>query len=413
MTRPTASATPAASVPPTAPGGSTASASVSETPPTPTSLPRLLTISLGLAATGVVLWFMRDLSDILTPVFLALNLMIAAHPIFLWLTGHRVPRVLSSIITGLTTILVLVLFFWALGWAGAQLVYELPNYSDQLTELYNQVIRQLSRLGISQTQITEQLKSINPTSVLGVVQGVLTGAQGIFSLLSVVVCVILFCVMDLMGLGKRLTIVDRLHPNFGQSLRAFSKGVRGYWLVSTFFGIIVAVLDSIALALIGVPLAMAWGVLAFLTNYIPNIGFFIGLVPPALLGLLVGGPMKGLLVVVVYCVLNFVIQSLIQPKFAGDAVGVTPTVSFISLLFWAWLLGPMGALLALPFTLLVKAIFVDGDPDARWFNALIASDPDTALAPTPQAAALGDDADDDHDADPRVVQPPAARADLG
>ncbi|MBD4433626.1 AI-2E family transporter, partial [Xanthomonas citri pv. citri] len=84
------------------------------------------------------------------------------------------------------------------------------------------------------------------------------------------------------------------------------------------------------------------------------------------LGLAAGGWSDFLWVVVSYSVLNFVLQSVIQPKVAGDAIGVIPTVSFLSLLFWAWVLGPLGAILALPCTLLAKAVLIDADPNARW-----------------------------------------------
>ena len=87
------------------------------------------------------------------------------------------------------------------------------------------------------------------------------------------------------------------------------------------------------------PLVLLWGVLAFITNFIPNIGFIIGLVPPALVALLTGGWQLALAVVVVYCLLNMVIQSLIQPRFIGDSVGLSATVTFVVLLFWAWVLG--------------------------------------------------------------------------
>ena len=80
--------------------------------------------------------------------------------------------------------------------------------------------------------------------------------------------------------------------------------------------------------------------MAFLTNYIPNIGFVIGLIPPAILGLLEGGPGMMFAVIAVYCALNIVIQSVIQPKVVGDAVGLSTTLTFISLVFWAWVLGP-------------------------------------------------------------------------
>jgi hypothetical protein len=111
------------------------------------------------------------------------------------------------------------------------------------------------------------------------------------------------------------------------------------------------------------------------TNYIPNIGFVIGLIPPAILGLLVGGPSLALTVIAVYCVINFIIQSVLQPKFVGDAVGLTTTVSFLSLIVWAYILGPIGAILAIPASLFVKAILVDMDPAAQWLELFLGDKP--------------------------------------
>ena len=160
-------------------------------------------------------------------------------------------------------------------------------------------------------------------------------------------------------------------PKIVEALGHSAWGTRQYLLVTTVFGLIVAVLDTVALALLGIPLAVTWGLLAFITNYIPNVGFIIGVIPPALLGLLTGGPQLMVIVIVVYCVLNLVIQSVIQPRFIGDAVGLSVTVTFVALVFWAWLLGPLGAILAIPLTLLGKALLVDIDPQARWADALL------------------------------------------
>jgi predicted PurR-regulated permease PerM len=145
--------------------------------------------------------------------------------------------------------------------------------------------------------------------------------------------------------------------------------------VSTVFGGLVAVGDGIGLALLGVPAAVLWGVLSFITNYVPNIGFVLGLVPPALLGLLAGGWGKLIAVVVLYAVLNFVIQTLIQPHFVGDSVGLSTTVTFVALLFWGWVMGALGALLAIPLTLLVKALLVDVDPRGHWLDVLLREEP--------------------------------------
>src|SRR5699024_4303431 len=161
-----------------------------------------------------------------------------------------------------------------------------------------------------------------------------------------------------------------------------------YWVVATIFGLIVAFLDVIALAIIDLPLISARGVLAFLPNYIPNIGFVIGLIPPALPALVDSGCQSAPSVLIAYSLLNFAIQAIIQPKFTGESVGVTPLISFFSLLFWVWVLGWLGALLALPATLLLKALLVDADPRSKWVNILLASDPDTgtsASSPSPSA----------------------------
>ena len=92
------------------------------------------------------------------------------------------------------------------------------------------------------------------------------------------------------------------------------------------FGFIVAVLDVIALAIIGVPLFVTWGVLTFVTNYIPNIGFILGVIPPALIALLDGGVGSAVAVVAAYTAINVVVQTIIQPRFTGDAVGISATV---------------------------------------------------------------------------------------
>ena len=115
------------------------------------------------------------------------------------------------------------------------------------------------------------------------------------------------------------------------------------------------------------------GLLVFITNYIPYIGFWIALVPPMLLALLTGGWELTAVVIALFTVVNFVLTSLIQPKYVGDAVGISVTVTLVALVFWGWLLGAIGAVLAVPLTLLVKALLVDVDPRANWVNAVLGS----------------------------------------
>jgi predicted PurR-regulated permease PerM len=140
---------------------------------------------------------------------------------------------------------------------------------------------------------------------------------------------------------------------------------------------IVAVLDTGALWLLGVPLPLLWGLLSFLTNFIPNIGFIIGLIPPALLALLDSGVQKMIAVILVYCILNVTIQTFIQPRFVGDAVGLSPAITFLSVAVWTVVLGPIGALLAVPMSLLARTLLIDANPRAEWARVFVSEGPVT------------------------------------
>ncbi len=203
----------------------------------------------------------------------------------------------------------------------------------------------------------------------------LQSLASVASNLTVIVLLLLFLAMDASNFPQKLSSNRVGRPAAVTALQSFAHGTRQYLIVSTVFGFIVAVLDSAFLAFTPVPDPLLWGLLAFITNYIPNVGFIIGLVPPAALGLLISGPGLMLLIIVVYIVLNFIIQSVIQPKFVGDAVGLSVSLTFLSLIFWVFVLGPAGAFLAVPLSLLAKALLVDVDSDSSWLRPLLSGEP--------------------------------------
>jgi AI-2 transport protein TqsA len=260
-----------------------------------------------------------------------------------------------------------------------------PQYASQADALLHSLEGTLRRFNVSTDELRAALQSVNWGRIAGLVGAMLASVAGLLSNLVFLLALLLFLSVETGGAGDRVASIAAERPRIAEALGHFAWGTRQYLLVTTVFGLIVAVLDSIALALLGIPLAVTWGLLSFITNYIPNIGFIIGVVPPALLGLLTGGPTLMVTVVVVYCVLNFIVQSIIQPRFIGDAVGLSVTVTFVVLFFWAWLLGPLGAILAIPLTLLAKALLVDIDPKARWADALL-----RASAKEPEPVAEGE-----------------------
>ena len=323
---------------------------------------------VSLAAAFVVIWGISQHASMVMPAFLALNLVIAAQPLQRLLERAGLPRWGGMIIVLLVLYLLLAALVGMLVWALWIAAEEIPRYQDKFVELYEQTIEFLGRFGVSEDQVSSSLAGVDPGTVIGTVQNVAGQLSSAGGQLTVLVIALTFLVFDVPGITRRRAVIARQRPRLADALSSFTDGVKSYWIVSTIFGLIVAVIDVIALMIIGVPLALVWGVLAFVTNYIPNIGFVLGLVPPALFALLTGGPVDAIWVVVIYSVVNLVIQSFIQPKFTGDAVGLTPTVTFLSLVFWASVAGALGAILAVPLTLAVKAFLVDADPRMTWFS---------------------------------------------
>jgi len=226
--------------------------------------------------------------------------------------------------------------------------------------------------------------------VLSAVAGVLSDLLGAVSGLIFLVAALLFMCLDAAYFPRRLLAAATDRPSVVSGLRSFAQGTRRFLWVTTVFGLIVAVIDTIVLWAMGIPLPLLWGLLSFITNYIPNIGFVIGLIPPAILAFLEGGTDLMLAVIVLYSVVNFVIQSIIQPKFVANAADLSLTLTFLSLIFWSFVIGPLGAVLAIPLTLLTKALLLDVDPNTRWMSSLIAGgsgrDTDTEPGNDPEGA---------------------------
>lgn len=338
-------------------------------------IPRALVILLGLAAAVVVLAGMQAAAWLLGPVFLALVIVIAVSPIKGWLERHGWPAWASMLALVLAVFALILSFVGVVVVSMAQLATELPKYAGQAQSLVTSLTDKLEQLGVGADQAQTTASTVDLGKLAGVIGSFLSSLADTATSLVFLLALLLFLTLEVSGVPARIADIAKDRPQVAGALDKFGTGTRQYLVVTTVFGLIVAVLDTVALGLLGIPLAITWGLLAFITNYIPNVGFILGLIPPALLALLVGGWPLFVSVVVIYCALNFVIQSLIQPRFIGDSVGLSATVTFVSLILWAWIIGAPGALLAIPITLFAKGLLVDIDPRAGWADALLRSDP--------------------------------------
>jgi predicted PurR-regulated permease PerM len=342
--------------------------------PAPAPAARALTNPLfGLAAIVIVVAGLQAFGSLLGPVFLALMLVVTVTPV----TGRRRGRArwVVTIATLVAVYLILLALVGALVYAVAELVRVLPGYGPQVNVLLTEASGWLATLGIGPDQIQTALSQFDLAGAVGFLQGLLGQLTGVLSTVLLVLSVLLFMSIDAASMPERLRAIGRERPHVVTALNSFAQGTRRFLLVSTIFGLIVAVLDVVALVVLGVPLPLLFGLVSLIANYIPNVGFVVALVPPAALALLHGGPSLMIAVIITFLVINVVVQTIIQPRFVGDAVGLSVTTTFLALVFWGWVIGPLGALLAIPLTLLAKALLVDASPQTRWLNALVAHRP--------------------------------------
>ncbi|WP_276778939.1 AI-2E family transporter [Actinomyces gerencseriae] len=359
----------------------------------------IVIIVAGLAVSCAGIYFARAL---IGPAFFALTLVITVRPLVSWASRHHVPRSMSAVGAILLIYAFVLMMFAALGIAIAQLVDTLPDYAVKFQAIWGGIQEMLARFGVDQSALFGQISQAMDTGrIVMVAQGLLAQITNFGSILSVMALTVIFLMFDMSRIEVRAQALTILKPGIAGALADFAGAVRSYWLVSTVFGLIVAVFDVIALGFLGVPMAVTWGVLSFITNYIPNIGFFLGVIPPALLALVDSGPWTALWVVVAYSVLNFVIQSLIQPKFTGDAVGLNTTTTFLSLLFWSQVIGALGTILAVPLTLFVKCVLIDSDSRSRWVGIFLSAGDNPVLRPDELDSRIADELDpDDGELDP-------------
>lgn len=337
-------------------------------------IPRIANLFLVTAGAVITVFGMRELGWLLGPFLLALMIVILVHPVYRMLLDRGVPAIGAlvglmvatyGLLLGLISIIVI---------AAAQLATILPNYASTVAASWRFLSDQLAALGIGTPQIRQLVGTIDLTQVARFLTSHLPSVFSAGANMIFLYSLLLFMGIESTHVRRRAAGLAADHPAVADSLAQFVRNTRRFLAATGVFAVIVGVLDTIFLLLIDVPMAPLWGLLAAACNFIPYVGFVIGLIPPALLVLLDGNWQLMIVVIVVYVVLNAVITVILPAKIVGDLVGMSMTVTMISVVVWAWILGPIGSVLAVPLSLMAKAILVDADPKARWLAGFLNSD---------------------------------------
>ncbi|MCA9821675.1 MAG: AI-2E family transporter, partial [Dehalococcoidia bacterium] len=197
---------------------------------------------------------------------------------------------------------------------------------------------------------------------------------------------LLFMLAESRDWGRKLAGLPTTETDMGPHIEAFIHDVR-QWLIITFgTGLMVAIPCTIALMLFDVDFAILWGILILVMSFVPSIGFIISVIPPVAVAWLLHGPAVAMAVLGTIVVINTVVDNFIKPRIVGRSLSISPLILVISVIFWAWVLGPLGAFLSTPLTILLR-FALQTHPDTEWLARMMGPAPEDPPPPDlePQA----------------------------
>ena len=317
----------------------------------------------------VIVAGMRAASSILVPFLLSIFIALICAPPLFWMQRRGIPNTLAvlSILVGIIVIVLILAAF--IGTSLNDFTKAMPVYEKRVTDITTALVSWLKNLGveISSSVLTEYL---NPAKAMKMAANTLAGVSGLLTNVFMILLTVIFILLETSAFPHKLQTALRDPEESMGRFRGFIESFNRYLALKTLFSLATGVVIGIWLAVLGVDFALLWGLLAFLLNFVPNIGSIIAAIPAILLALIQLGWGSALLSSLGYIVVNVVVGSILEPRLMGHRLGLSTLVVFLSLVFWGWVLGPVGMVLSVPLTMIVK-IALESNDDTRWIAVLL------------------------------------------
>ncbi len=337
--------------------------------------------SVLLVAAGVILVLagLKAAAPIVVPFLLALFLAILTGRPVHWMHRHRVPRTLSVLImiAGMCGALALLATLSAASLS--EFAEKFPTYQAEFQDRWGRGLFMMEQL-LSSVGLEEGYVNLRDQFDLQEILRAVAGMAGttlvqfgsVFTKTLLVALTVAFMLFESFDLTVKIRVLVRPSSTNWAKLQAFAQSVQDYIAVKTLTSVATGLLAFLWLLILGVDYAPFWGLLAFMLNYVPNIGSVVAAIPAVLIALMQHGPGTALVAALGYVAINLVFGSILEPKLMGDRVGLSPLVVFVSLVFWGFLLGPIGMLLSPPLTISLKYA-LEHYPETRWVATLLGS----------------------------------------
>jgi AI-2 transport protein TqsA len=310
-----------------------------------------IVIMLGMLV--IILSGIRVAADIIVPFILALFIAVVLNPVVQRMVKLRIPRVIAVSLLIVIIVMLMVLLLAYLGTSLNELARTLPQYRSSLVIPLKNLEPWLQRAGIG-VSVDELVKYIDPNSAMTLVTNLLAQLSNAMSSIFLLLLTVVFMLLEVPQLPNKLKqMMSRPIEGMAAIQRAIDS-VSHYLVLKTAISIVTGLVAWGMLAALDVRFAFVWGLLAFALNYIPNIGSVLAAIPPIAQVLVFSGLYDALVVFAGYLVINLVFGNILEPRIMGRGLGLSTLVVFLSLIFWGWLLGPVGMLLSVPLTIIVK-----------------------------------------------------------
>lgn len=328
-------------------------------------------VLVGLAAFIIVVAGIKSASSLVVTLLLSGFIAILCAPSYIFMQKHKVPSWLAILILMGFLVVVQIGFVSLAANTVSEFTSDLPMYKEKLQGFILNVASKASEFGmnISPDFVRQHL---DPSVGFEFATSMLSGLGSFASNAFMILLAVLFILLEGSSFPHKLRLAFEGNTTLNGATR-FTKTVKDYMRIKTGVSLTTGFLVFLLLWLVGVEYALVWAMLAFLFNFVPSIGSVIAAVPAVLLTIVQLGPVDAAIVAAGYAAINIILGNVIEPRLMGKGMGLSPLVVFLSLVFWGWVLGPVGMLLSVPLTVLFK-IAMDGSDETRWLSILLGPD---------------------------------------
>jgi AI-2 transport protein TqsA len=308
-----------------------------------------LNVLYAAAAIIIIAAAMKLAAPVVNIILVSILIAMTVMPLIIWLIKKGVPKVLSLLITLLVLIIVISFTAMMLSVAVVGIAEKIPQYEQNLESFKDRSIEFLSQFDIDVSSVFHD-KFYSPEELVRFATEFISGLIEVFSNFAVVFLFVIFIIIDMADLRYRIHKGEKKIGKGLLKLAELADEIRRYMSISALTGLQTALGNLVLLLIVGVDFPVLWAFLSFLVSFIPNIGFILSVIPPAFLALAELGLTEAIIVIVGITIIHEIIENVIKPKYMGKELNLSLSMIFISLILWSWILGPIGAILAIPLT---------------------------------------------------------------